>query len=260
MSYAETAQQQKKNIHNEWRFSQGILVPLGPGPWPAAPEAGQPFTTQLSTAAIWLSSGFLRPRQRWMRRLTTAVARRGFEGNPLEGWGCCEELDEMFNVDSIHGSSFWWISLSLFVEKVPKQFASTFFHVLYFVIWTVSLGSPRSAFRNRCPRHPGYRVTLVPHLLAEYLGSYRFCNYSRSITLIHGKRFDPFFHTALLFALTFRAFALHFKESNLTRELRTNDLSMILLLVYFIANFFAHPMASSSMNVCSNRGLSPQKC
>ena len=71
-------------------------------------------------------------------------------GNPLEGWGCCEELDEMFNVDSIHGSSFWWISLSLFVEKVPKQFASTFFHVLYFVIWTVSLGSPRSAFRNRC--------------------------------------------------------------------------------------------------------------
>ena len=150
MSYAETAQQQKKNIHNEWRFSQGILVPLGPGPWAAAPEAGQPFTTQLSTAAIWLSSGFLRPRQRWMRRLTTAVARRGFEGNPLEGWGCCEELDEMFNVDSIHGSSFWWISLSLFVEKVPKQFASTFFHVLYFVIWTVSLGSPRSAFRNRC--------------------------------------------------------------------------------------------------------------
>ena len=110
------------------------------------------------------------------------------------------------------------------------------------------------------PRHPGSIVTLVPHLLAEYLGSYRFCNYSRSITLIHGKHFDPFFHTALLFALTFRAFALHFKESNLTRELRINDLSMILLLVYFIANFFAHPMASSSMNVCSNRGLSPQKC
>ena len=48
------------------------------------------------------------------------------------------------------------------------------------------------------PRHPGHRVTLAPHMLAEYLWSYRFWCYSRLITLIHGKQFRFFSHCSLV--------------------------------------------------------------
>ena len=88
------------------KFSQKfspLSVPLGSacglwGPRAAAPEATHRCTTQPSTARFPLSSGSSRPRQRWMRRTTLAVASdEGFGGeNPLEAMGSLrEEVDEM---------------------------------------------------------------------------------------------------------------------------------------------------------------------
>ena len=68
------------------------------GPGAAAPEARHRCTTQPRTATFQPWSGLSRPRQRWMRRLRTAVASdEGFgEENLLEAMGSLhEEVDEM---------------------------------------------------------------------------------------------------------------------------------------------------------------------
>ena len=88
------------------KFSQSfspLPFPLGSacglwGPRAAAPEAGHRCTTQPRRATFPPSSGSSRPRQRWMRRTTPAVASdEGFGGaKPLEAMGSLhEEVDEM---------------------------------------------------------------------------------------------------------------------------------------------------------------------
>ena len=127
-------------------------VPLGSacglwGPRAAAPEAAHRCTTQPTKATFPPSRGSSRPRQRWMRRTTAAVAsgRRIWGGKPLEAMGSLrEEVDEMLNV-------------SLFVESVlPKHVALIFCVVLCDPDHTVPTPWVRysSIFMESLPKHP----------------------------------------------------------------------------------------------------------
>ena len=114
------------------KFSSNFFspsVPLGSacgllGPRAAAPEASHRCIRQPATATFPPSRGLSRPRQRWMRRLRTAVAsgRRIWGGKPSWGngiftWG------SGWNVDSIQG--FSWFVFSLFMESVSQNMCAT---------------------------------------------------------------------------------------------------------------------------------------
>ena len=80
---------------------------------------------------------------------------------------------------------------------------------------------------------------------------------SRLFTVNHADLNIVFPHTARLLALGFNNFALHLRDSNRTRVLRVRDRSIIFRRVNLIANFFAHPIASSSTKVCVYLAFNP---